>query len=278
MKKQMVKRSIIVFLIGLLIFPTISITCEGKIPVRVISPSSGDIWYKGQTYKLKWSCVLCWDNDTTWDVYVEIFPHNGGYEKRLIAEGVPNYYGGNYTWTIPLNLTDSLNHRYLFQMEGSDCPDCTNVPKENQYPFFIIDPSERPSQNDTYWLAKALTSEASIGTQAEKIAVAYCILNRYHKGGFGESIREVVQNGFAYNQEPDDNCSRLATQILIGAWPDSSNGSLYFFSPARMPRKGDDTSGVDIAGGLHTVPGTNVTVYFPGWAKPSHEIDNNTRY
>lgn len=278
MKKHLIRTSIIVFFIGLLLLPTISNSCMGKIPVRVISPSFGELWYKGESYKVKWSCDLCWGNDTTWDVYVEIFPHRGGYEKRLIAEGVPNYYGGNYTWTIPLNLTDSFDHRYLFQMEGSDCPDCTNVPKENQHPFFIIDPSQRPSQNDTYWLAKALTSEASTGTQTEKIAVAYCIINRYHKGGFGDSIQDVVKNDFAYDLEPNENCTRLSTQILIGAWSDYSNGSFYFFSPMRMPQKGDDTTGIDIAGGLHTVPGTNEEAYFPGWAKPSQEIDNTTTY
>jgi Tol biopolymer transport system component len=131
--------------------------------------------------------------------------------------------------------------------------------------------------NNIYWLAKAIMSEASIGTQQEQIAVGWCVLNRLHKGSFGDTMEAVVKNGFAWNQEPTQQIKDLANDVLEGVLTDPTDGALYFFSPKSMPKEGENVQGYDVGGGLHIVPGTLYKVYFPSWAEPSKEINEDTK-
>ncbi|MCX6666129.1 MAG: cell wall hydrolase, partial [Euryarchaeota archaeon] len=137
---------------------------------------------------------------------------------------------------------------------------------------------EGGDQSDTtYWLAKGIMSEASIGVQQEQIAVGWCVLNRLHNESFGETMEAVVKNGFAWNQEPTQQIKNLANDLLEGIQPDPTDGALYFFSPRSMPKDGENTQGYDVEGRIHIIPGTSYKVYFPSWAEPTKEIDENTK-
>jgi spore germination cell wall hydrolase CwlJ-like protein len=57
-------------------------------------------------------------------------------------------------------------------------------------------------QQNLYWLAKAIMSEASVGRQEERIAVGWTVLNRLESNEFPSTIKQVVESGYAYNQEP----------------------------------------------------------------------------
>ena len=111
---------------------------------------------------------------------------------------------------------------------------------------------------DVYWLAKGIMSEASIGTQEERIAVGWTVLNRFDSGRFGSSIEIVVKNGYAYNQEPNQEIILLAKDLLGRKIPDITGGATHFFSPRSM------TSGY----GPYKIPGTNEISYIPSWAIP----------
>lgn len=46
-----------------------------------------------------------------------------------------------------------------------------------------------------------------------------------------------------------------AAGILNGSIPDPTGGATHFYTPEIMPKPGDSTSGVDVEGGLESVPG-----------------------
>lgn len=124
--------------------------------------------------------------------------------------------------------------------------------------------------DDAYWLAKAIMSEASVGTQEEKVAVGWTVLNRLDSGRFGSSIERIVKGGYAYNQEPTSQITELANDLLDRSIQDVTGGATYFFSPRGMPRQSEDTTGFDVGGGLQQVPldGQDIKVHFPSFAKP----------
>jgi hypothetical protein len=153
-----------------------------------------------------------------------------------------------------------------------------NIPTDSEFWLIKIAPDVHltPMENDTYWLAKAIMSEASIGSTEEQIAVGWCVLNRLHDGSFGDTMEGVVKNGFAWNQEPTQEIKSIARALIEVEMPDPTNGAIYFFSPRSMPKDGENTQGYDVGGGLHIVPGTLYKVYFPSWAEPTIEINQNT--
>ncbi|GAI96788.1 unnamed protein product, partial [marine sediment metagenome] len=136
--------------------------------------------------------------------------------------------------------------------------------QSNTYSFPVV--TQIPE--DIYWLSKALMSEASVGTLEEQISVGWTVLNRFHSGSYGSSIEQVVKGGYVYNQEPTSTITTLADDLLQDKLSDPTSGATYFFSPISMPKEGESTSGFDVGGGLHEVPGTSHKVYFPSWAKP----------
>jgi len=111
---------------------------------------------------------------------------------------------------------------------------------------------------DIYWLAKAIMSEASVGTPEERIAVGWTILNRLDSGEFEENIKEIVKSGYAYDQEPTEEIILLAKDLLERKNEDPTGGATYFFSPRSM------TSGY----GPYKIPGTDKRSYIPSWAIP----------
>ena len=101
-------------------------------------------------------------------------------------------------------------------------------------------------------------SEASIGTQEERVAVGWTVLNRLDSGRFGNNIEDIVKSGYAYNQEPTQEITALAKDLLERKIQDSTARSTHFFSPRSM------TSGF----GPYKISGTNEAVLIPYWAIP----------
>ena len=122
-----------------------------------------------------------------------------------------------------------------------------------------------PTSPDAIWLARAIMSEASVGTQEERVAVGWTVLNRLSNGGFGSDIESVVKGGYAWNQEPTVAILALAGDLAERKISDPTHGATHFFSPRSMPKEGQSTEGFDVGGGLHEVPGLTVRVHFPSW-------------
>ncbi|MCK4735734.1 MAG: cell wall hydrolase, partial [Methanophagales archaeon] len=109
-----------------------------------------------------------------------------------------------------------------------------------------------------YWLAKAIMSEASVGRPEERIAVGWTVLNRLDSNDFPSTIKQVVESGYAYNQEPTQKIIDLSKDILERKYSDPTGGATYFFSPRSM------TSGY----GPYEISGTNKKSLIPSWAIP----------
>ncbi len=131
---------------------------------------------------------------------------------------------------------------------------------------------------DIEWLAKVIASEAGSVwdvdrwvrcTDEERSAVGWTVLNRVSSGTFGQTVKEVVTAPaqYAHNQEPTSEIRELARKLLEGQIPDATGGATHFFSPISMPKQGESTTGFDVEGGLHVVPGIAKKVYFPSWTK-----------
>ncbi len=58
---------------------------------------------------------------------------------------------------------------------------------------------------------------------------------------------------------------------MTGSIADPTGGATHFYTPRIMPKKGEDTGGIDVGGGLESVAGVTgngkpVQSYRPSWA------------
>jgi hypothetical protein len=134
-------------------------------------------------------------------------------------------------------------------------------------PAEVLPVAEDTTEYEIECLATALMSEASIGTNEERIAVAWTIFNRVDSPQFPNTVCEVVYQGgqYATNQEPTQEILDLATSLVDDPGTDPTGGATHFFSPIIMPKEGGPTRGYDVGGGLHEVAGITEKVYFPSW-------------
>lgn len=107
-------------------------------------------------------------------------------------------------------------------------------------------------------LARCIMSEASIGTQEEKIAIGFaCQRNRNHAG----------------NQSPSAAVTQLARNILAGRIRDPTGGANHWYSPRSMPKETQKSlcrspigrGNMDCRGGLESVCSSGRN-YKPSWA------------
>jgi len=135
-----------------------------------------------------------------------------------------------------------------------------------------------PNSEDIEWLATAIASEAGSVydggqwvrcTDEERAAVGWTVINRLKAGTYGKSIKDIVMapNQYAHNQQPIQEISKFAKDLLEGKISDDTKGATYFFSPISMPKEGEATTGFDTGGGLYDIPGISKKVYFPSWTK-----------
>lgn len=142
------------------------------------------------------------------------------------------------------------------------------LPQPASQASVVEDQSETDTGQEIECLATALMSEASIGTNEERVAVAWTIFNRVDSHTFPNTICDVVYQGgqYATNQEPTQEILDLATSLIGDRGTDPTGGATHFFSPTSMPKEGEATRGYDVGGGLHEVTGISEKVYFPSWS------------
>lgn len=126
-------------------------------------------------------------------------------------------------------------------------------------------PSTWDTDDNRWALGKVITSEASVGTTAERTAVGYSVLNRMDRNGTTAVTDEW--DAYAHSQDPTSEIYDLATRVLRCEEPDNSCGATHFYSPRSMPKEGDDTSGFDVGGGLEWTPGLSERNYVPSWGE-----------
>jgi len=97
-------------------------------------------------------------------------------------------------------------------------------------------------------LARIITSEASVGNDAERSSVGFTVLNRMRRNGTARV--KGVSSGFSNNQTPTPDAVSLATKILRNQLADPTSGATHFYSPQFMPKEGETTGRADVGGGL----------------------------
>jgi len=304
MKKTI--KGLVGILTAIFIFSTINSNCLAD-EIRFNSPQLNETWYRGETHEIDWDePKLIYSNlwrEQPYNVSLRFstktipattnFSYLSHHMEEIKMAEITAQTPKRFEWAIPLDLPRSIDNQYTIHVEFSVFVSNPGVDTmvhridSGERVITILDPGEEQMSNsitdDSYWLSRAIMSEASIGTQQEQIAVGWVALNRLHIGNQyfyyqpSETMTAVVAYGFAYNQEPTQQIINLANELLEGKYPDPTGGALYFFSPRGMPKEGEDTQGYDVGGGIHTVPGTTDKVYFPSWAKPTKEIDENTK-
>ncbi len=97
--------------------------------------------------------------------------------------------------------------------------------------------------------------------------VGQVLMNRLHRAPPDWTV-EQVWRAFAHNHAPFASERALARDIIDGKTVDISKGATHFYSPQRMPKKGDPTRGYDVAGGLEQSPTPDGTInnYRPEFA------------
>lgn len=109
-----------------------------------------------------------------------------------------------------------------------------NVPSRGGNPY---------SQEDLYWLARAVYGEARGEPYAGQVAVAAVILNRVRHKDFPDTIKGVIFEPLAFTcvadkqiyLEPDSTAYKAAREAIMGA--DPSGGALYYWNPAKATSK-----------------------------------------
>lgn len=99
------------------------------------------------------------------------------------------------------------------------------------------------TQEDLYWLSRAVYSEARGEPYVGQVAVAAVILNRVDHKDFPNSIKGVIFEPLAFTAvadgqiylEPNPTAVRAAREALSGS--DPSGGALYYWNPAKATSK-----------------------------------------
>lgn len=113
-------------------------------------------------------------------------------------------------------------------------------------------------------LSRILMSEASIGNDAERIAVGSTVLNRMKRKKTARVSN--VWGAYAHNQAPTKEVKETARNLLNGKIADNTAGATHYYSPRTMPKEGESTEGYDVGGGLESTAGLLKRNYRPSWA------------
>jgi PKD repeat protein len=121
---------------------------------------------------------------------------------------------------------------------------------------------------DLYWLAKVIASEAGSVwdvdhwvrcSDEERVAVGWTVLNRLESNEFPNTIKKVVEGGYAHNREPTQEIIDLSKDLLERRIPDPTGGATHFFSPIQQNEEGGY--------GPFIIPGSDIAL-IPNWAIP----------
>ncbi len=132
-------------------------------------------------------------------------------------------------------------------------------------------PAQLPSgsKNETD-LAKLIVTESGGLSRVTQTAVGWTVRNRMIRNGTAQV--DHAWHGYQHGKAPTAAAILIAKGILDGTIPDPTDGATHFYTPKIMPKEGEDTTGVDVSGGLESVPGVvdddgkAVKNYRPGFA------------
>lgn len=113
--------------------------------------------------------------------------------------------------------------------------------------------SSTPSSKNVTNLAKLIVTESGGLSRVTQTAVGWTVRNRMTRNGTTEVDR--AWHGYQHGKAATATALVIAKGILDGTIPDPTGGATHFYTPKIMPKEGDDTTGVDVGGGLESVEG-----------------------
>ncbi len=120
-------------------------------------------------------------------------------------------------------------------------------------------------------LAVIIESEMGEGNASEKEAIAWAVRNQMIRSGVKEVAAARDAFGDASGSAATPGSKAMAERILkLPMSGDPTGGGIKWFSPKRMPKKGEACSGIDCRGGVKTftdTKGVNHDVQTPSFAK-----------
>jgi hypothetical protein len=129
---------------------------------------------------------------------------------------------------------------------------------------------ERKRRNERD-LARVISTEARGEGEAAMRAVGWTVINRMRMNDKVKQVDEVW-DAYRHGGPVTDDAKRIARDILNGTIPDPTSGATHFYSPQGMPKEGEPPGGMNIWGGLESVPGVTkngvpVRNSRPDWTK-----------
>ena len=126
------------------------------------------------------------------------------------------------------------------------------------------------AQRNVHDLARVMVTEAGGESEQAQIAVGWCLKNRMTRNGTAD-VERVWSPAFQHGKPATATALADAAAILGGSTTDPTDGATHFYTPLAMPKKGEATAGIDVGGGLESVPGVTragvpIESYAPSFA------------
>ncbi len=186
-------------------------TIRGGGTITVTSPSSGDIWYTGGQYTIRW-------NSTGSISRVRIELYRGSTLVRTIASSTSN--DGSYTWRVDNDLSESSSYRIKIS-------DASNSSVYDYSDYFQIKRPRitvtRPNSGDVWYTGQSYTIRWNSEGPITNVKIEL-----YRGSSRVRTITNSTSNDGSYTWTVDDNLSESSNyRIKIS---DANNSSIYDYS------------------------------------------------
>lgn len=122
-------------------------------------------------------------------------------------------------------------------------------------------------------LSGILHTEAKGEDKSVMAAMGQTLLNRMTRNGTA-AVADVKTAYGPPDRNPAQKALGVAKQLMDGELPDMTQGATHYYSPQNMPQEGAPANGLDVGGGLESVPGVDTGKplftpkrnYRPKWA------------
>jgi len=173
--------------------------------ITVNSPSSGEMWYKGETEAITWNSAYAGDN-------VKIQYIIGSYGYTITSS---TFNDGSYSWTIPSSLTTSSSYKIKITSTSY-----STVYGESSY--FSID-ERYITVNSPYSGSKWYEGETYSITWSSKNAGSFVKIELYKSGSRVSTITSSTSNDGSYSWTvPSTLSSSSSYKIKITSTSDSN--------------------------------------------------------
>lgn len=193
-------------------------------PLRLISPTGGEQWGIGETYRIEWDCIGC----PIFPVDVSVF--QGIQQVLVLGEGFPSR--GFLDWTIPIDFP--IGESYRVFVEGYDQFALTNDPITVFRSIVYIDTNARGTGDGSTWenaytdlnVALAEANEGQTLWVAEGVYLPTRITAPGDPRSATFSLRESVTllGGFAGDEESPDERDPIANLTVLSGDIDGNDG------------------------------------------------------